>query len=103
MPLTGTAYVFSKENVDKSPAESGVYALYDEHGACIYIGRAKGGTVTIRSRLQSHQRGNEGRCTWSASTYRRDVCTNPVTRELQLLEEHMLRYGRLPQCNERLG
>lgn len=66
MPIVGDRYAFTKENVDKSPDEKGVYALYDGD-VLIYYGRASGDSVTIRTRLQSHQRGDEGRCTQSAT------------------------------------
>ena len=40
MPIPGDRYTFSKENVDKSPDEHGVYALFDGD-VLIYYGRAK--------------------------------------------------------------
>ena len=99
MPISGDLYKFSKENVDKAPTKSGVYALY-KNGTLIYIGRSKGDTTTIRSRLQDHYAGRDGRCTQSADQYRREPCTNPVTRERELLEEYKRKNGTLPKCNE---
>jgi len=98
MAISGDKHEFTKENVDKSPAETGVYALYDGN-VTIYIGRASG-TDTIRARLQSHKRGDEGSCTQKATDYRREVCNNPFSREKELLEEYKESFGKLPRCNE---
>ena len=96
-------YRFNSENIDRSPEEPGVYALYDD-SELIYYGRAQGNTVTIRSRLQSHLRGDEGSCTQNATHYKREPCPNPVTREKELLEEFKkTHHGNLPRCNERVG
>ena len=99
MPITGELYGFTKENVDKAPASHGVYALF-ENGVLTYIGRASGTGVTIRSRLQSHYSGNEGRCTQAATHYRREVCANPITREKELIDEYYAAHRRLPRCND---
>ncbi len=100
MPITGDKYPFTEENVNNSPAEHGVYALYDGD-VTIYIGRASGEGVTIRSRLQSHHRGDEGPCTEAATHYRREVTSRPIARESELLDEYEENYGRLPRCNDR--
>jgi hypothetical protein len=98
MAIQGHPIVFAKENVDKSPVEYGVYALYDQ-GTLIYIGSAADG-VTIRSRLQSHLKGNEGVCTEGASVYRREPTNSPVSRKRELVEEYMGSHGgKMPRCN----
>jgi hypothetical protein len=99
MANSGGPYPFAKQNVDVSPAQAGVYALYDGKGI-IYFGRAQGGSVTIRSRLQSHLAGREGACTKGAAHYWYEVCSNPVTRERELLEWFKNKFKRLPGCNE---
>lgn len=98
MAISGDRYSFTQENVDKSPTTAGVYALYDD-GETIYIGKGDGENG-IRERLQSHKRGDEGSCTQNASHYRRETCTNPRTRERELLQEYQSANGRLPRCNE---
>lgn len=103
MPTSGKRYQFNEQNVGRSPDTAGVYALFDAFGECIYIGRAKGGGVTIRSRLQAHLAGHEGACTQRAVTYAREVTTSPVSREVELLEEFRSLHGRLPRCNSRIG
>ena len=100
MPITGKTYPFSKQNVDSAPTSHGVYALYDST-TLIYIGRASGDSVTIRTRLQSHHRGDEGPCTKGASHYKREVTSTPIAREKELLDEYRRAYGKLPRCNDK--
>ena len=98
MAISGDKYTFTQENVDMSPTDGGVYALYD-WDETIYIGRGDGENG-IRDRLQSHKRGDEGKCTQGASDYRREPCTNPKTRERELLQEYKNANGVLPRCND---
>lgn len=97
MPITGEKYPFTDKNINNSPQDTGVYALYDGDPT-IYIGRASGDN-TIRARLQAHKRGDEGKCTQGATDYRREVTSSPVGREQELLEEYKRVYGKLPRCN----
>ncbi len=97
MPIRGNSHRFTDNNISNAPIGNGVYALY-RYRELIYIGQ--GG---IRSRLQSHKRGDEGRCTQSATSYRRERSSNPVAREIYLLEEYHTRHGQLPRCNDRVG
>jgi hypothetical protein len=95
-------YPFTKAYVDSASDTAGVYTLFDG-STIIYYGRAQGGTVTIRSRLQSHLGGYEGSCTQSATHFSAEPCTNPVRREEELLNAFKRTYGRLPRCNSRVG
>ena len=95
-------YPFTQKNVDNAPDKSGVYALYDQNEV-IYIGRARGEGVTIRSRLKDHKSGKEGTCTKGASHYKRQATVFPLTRETALLVEYKKVHGKLPRCNERAG
>lgn len=95
-------YPFNQAYVNAMPAARGVYTLY-QLAELIYIGRASGEGVTIRSRLQSHLNGTEGRCTQMADQFSIEVCNNPIQREKELLEWYHRQYGRLPRCNERIG
>lgn len=100
MPISGEQYDFSSDNVNnRAPEQPGVYALYSS-GTLIYYGRA---SVSIRARLKSHYDGNEGPCTRAATHYAREVCSNPVNREVELLREFQAANHRLPRCNERIG
>jgi excinuclease UvrABC nuclease subunit len=98
MSISVKKYSFTQDNVDKSPTKKGVYALYEEN-VIIYIGKGDGENG-IRGRLQAHKRGDEGSCTKNASHYRREVCSNPTTKEKELLQEYKNAKGKLPRCNE---
>lgn len=100
MSINSKTYAFTEDNVNKAPENHGVYELYRD-GALTYIGRASGNGVTIRTRLQSHRRGDEGSCTEVATDYKREVCDSPVGREKELLEEYKRANGHLPPCNDR--
>ena len=100
MPITGVKYAFTESNVNLAPAEHGVYELYDGN-VTAYIGRASGDEVTIRSRLMSHYRGDEGLCMAAATHYRREATSRPIARESELLDEYEEIYGELPRCNDR--
>ena len=100
MTIQSKIYEFNQTNVDNAPPEHGVYQLMDR-GGVIYIGRAAGTEVTIRSRLQSHKRGVEGACTQGASHYQREITEAAVSREKALLTEYANSHaGRLPKCND---
>ena len=99
MSISGKLFSFTENNVNRAPAEHGVYQLYKD-GVTIYIGRAAGEGVTIRSRLQSHFRGDEGSCTKAATDYKREVTSKPVSRERELIDEYENKYGKLPRCND---
>ena len=100
--MSNDTYAFNEKNVNIAPDVQGIYELYD--GAeLIYIGRADGRTITIRSRLQSHYRGDEGPCTQGATAYARYEHADPKAEEVRLLNAYKARYGRLPRCNTRVG
>ena len=90
---------FTKKSVDAAPEEHGVYKLYDGD-ELIYIGRADGKGVTIRSRLQSHFRGDEGRCTEEATSYEREVTEGAKYWEDKLLADYKKAHGKYPRCND---
>lgn len=93
---------FNNENIDNAPDVHGVYVLYDGDET-IYIGRAAGEGVSIRSRLRDHKAGRDGPCTKGASLYARERTNRPRAREEELLEWHRKECGRLPRCNSRVG
>ena len=101
MSITSTEYEFIAANIALAPEQAGVYGLYDGNEP-IYYGRAQGGTVTIRSRLEDHNSGREGSCTQSATGFTWESIPFPVSREKELLEEYERLHGRLPRCNERV-
>lgn len=98
MPVAGKIYTFTKDNVDNAPDKGGVYVLLNNSDGVIYYGRS---TTSIRTRLQSHFAGNEGTCTKGAAKYKRETCSNPKSREKELLDAFESAHGKLPHCNER--
>lgn len=92
---------FTAANVNKAPQRAGVYKLYDSN-TLIYIGRASGGNSTIRTRLQAHISGRNGRCTQNATAYAYDTTIADITTERQLLQTFRQTHGRLPRCNDRM-
>jgi len=91
-------YAFTQRNVDQSPDEPGVYALFDGD-ELIYYGSSE---TSIRVRLQRHLAGQEGACTASATFFACEPCSNPVQREAALLAEYKRAHGKLPRCNEQM-
>jgi hypothetical protein len=101
MPISGDLYPFTEENVNKSPDQPGVYALY-QNAELTYYGMSQ---TSVRSRLQRHHAGAEGPCTKAATHYRREITTaaEAPRREQELLLEYQRLHGRLPRCNDRTG
>lgn len=96
MPIPGSSYSFSQENINKAPTKPGVYALLDS-AIIIYYGKA---SKSIQNRLQRHFNGDEGLCTKGATHYKREETTTPVAREKELLAEYQNSSGQLPRCND---
>ena len=92
-------YAFTDENIKNAPSEPGVYALYDGNET-IYYGRHQ---TSIRQRLGEHKSGAAGSCTQFASQYWREVNSDPVAREMELLVAYEAKHGQLPRCNDRIG
>lgn len=99
LSIGGDKYPFSWENINTSPNRHGVYALYNGYET-VYIGRASGINVTIRSRMSDHKSGREGPGTQASSHYRREVTEAAISREKELLQEYVREHGRLPRFNE---
>jgi hypothetical protein len=98
MPIGGRFFSFSKNSVDGAPDKHGVYALY-EGDVLIYYGRADGTDVSVRSRLQSHFAGRQGRCTLAATLFRYEITESAAKREEELLGKYKIQnLGALPHC-----
>ena len=92
--ISGKKYDFTQENVDRSPDDDGVYALLrGAEGTIVYIGRGN-----IRERLQAHF-GGDNPCISRAKPehYRREVCSDSVSREKELL------IAFKTVCNKKVG
>ena len=87
---------FNAETIAHAPELPGVYTLYRDEDI-IYFGRAD---RSLRARLQSHLRGDEGPCTQRATHYETEVTFSYLLREQHLIAAYHARHGRLPPCNE---
>jgi hypothetical protein len=97
MLIEGERFQFNDENIDHAPKSSGVYILYSGQRV-LFIGKAIG-TSTIRSKLQSHKRGDEGPLTRYATHFTRELASSPANRVNDLLREYKNVYLSLPVAN----
>ena len=96
MSITGTKCQFTDNNISLVPDAAGVYGLL-EGDLLIYYGSSE---TSIKSRLQRHKDGKEGRCTQAATHLTYELTSEPDARETDLLEAHKRVYGKLPRCND---
>ena len=103
MPISGDFYLFDDDHIDGASNMRGVYALYyqADADAPVYIGRAAGAGVTIRTRLRAHKRGDAGKCTQRALWFKQEIDSYPVARERELIDEYKYAHeGHRPRCND---
>ncbi len=98
MPIDGDKKQFDFTFISEVPDKSGVYALWDSQQVVFYGKSAR----SIRQDLQSHKIGKKGWCGFGADSFQFEVTDHPDSREMELMIEHIRRYGRLPRCNDRL-
>jgi hypothetical protein len=84
-------YKFTRMVLQGAPQEPGVYALWDGD-ELVYYGRAIDGE-TIRAELLEHLERTP------ATHYSWEVCSDPATREAELLRDYRRLYGRAPRDN----
>ncbi len=95
MPIADSKFKrLTAKNVDRSPLKRGVYALY-VNKTTVFLGSARGGGDTIRSRLRGHLASK----TQEATRYKREPSATPAARLKTLLTEHVATHGRLPVQN----
>lgn len=99
MPITGTTYPFTQENIDKITLTEGVYELLDNWGI-IYIGHGDR-MNSIKTHLLKHKRGDYGFCTRLAVKFRYEKCWSSSSKVEELLLEYKTKNGQLPKCNDR--
>ena len=95
-------YYFQQGMVDLVPTVQGVYFLW-QGDELIYIGRAVGEGVSIKSRLNGHLAGRDGPCTQAATTFTYEARLDGKAAEVSYLNGYHRRMGRLPRCNDRIG
>jgi hypothetical protein len=98
MPIRSPKYRLTRAMVNGAPAEPGIYALWEDD-ELIYLGRASA-TATIRERLGEHLTRSVCPCAENATHYSWELALRPATRELEILQELLMRDGRLPRCNQ---
>lgn len=98
MPIRAERRPFTRQNVDLTPEQPGVYALYTDEGVA-YYGAARPGE-TLRSRLAAHLQGQHAPSHGAAKLFNFEVTRFPMSRESALLEEHRRSKSRLPPYND---
>ena len=98
MPLGEKLFCASKTNLECTPDSAGVYVLYQD-SRIIFIGRADGGSDTIKSRLADHKQGHDGPCTQLFTQYTREVTMKVTARFNEIVERYERKFGMLPECN----
>jgi hypothetical protein len=94
MPIKKPKYKLSRAMVEAAPYEQGLYALWEDE-ELIYVGRG-----SIRERLSQHLERRLCSCAEKASHYSWELSLRPARREVEILEECLARFGRMPRCNE---
>lgn len=98
MAIRNPKYQLTRVLVQGAPSEPGVYALWEED-ELIYLGRATP-AATIRARLIEHLERRLCPCTERATHYSWELSLRPAAREVEVLQEFMAQFGRMPRCNE---
>lgn len=98
MPIKKPKYKLSRAMVEAAPDEQGLYALWEDD-ELIYLGRASA-SGNIRERLIEHLSRRLCPCAEKATHYSWELSLRPATREVEILEQFLAEFGRLPRCNE---
>ena len=95
MPVNGSYFPFTEEQLQSVPDSPGVYEL-EADGEVLYVGMAQD---SIRAHLQAHLVGSYVLCAKEAKRARVETHPVPPKRLRELLRENLLSHGRLPKCN----
>ncbi len=95
MPVNGSYFPFTEEDLQSVPDSPGVYEL-EADGEVLYVGMAQD---NLRTHLQAHLIGSYVVCAKVAKQARVEAHPSPATRLRELLRENLLSRGRLPKCN----
>ena len=93
MSLRTHKWRFIRSLVEDAPDTRGVYVLWEDD-KLICIGRADGNGPGIRSHLLAHLDGTTGSEARHATHYSWEICSDPVTREGEVLRELRTLFSR---------
>jgi predicted GIY-YIG superfamily endonuclease len=98
MPISSEWWTFSVNLIEMERDAPGVYELGNPGKNTVYIGSSD----RVRSRLLEHANEPPGSCLHRFATrFRIEYTPDCEKREQDLLNEYILRHGRLPRCNDR--
>jgi hypothetical protein len=98
MPIAKQKYELSRALVDAAPDEPGVYALWEDE-ELIFLGQASR-LVTIKACLKRQLTRSLCPCAENATHYSWELSLRPATREMEVLQDFLAQFGRMPRCNE---
>ena len=99
------------DQIDHAPDVHGVYGIFSKDNECIYVGRADGANITIRSRLREHNERKDPNNTECINIHEPAFYRCETTEELRPnstveIEKRLIaEYKSLSQafCNDRIG
>ena len=96
MPISGEMYVWG-DMAKGIPEEPGVYALYNEAKALIYIGAS----TNLREEFTNYLETNfsNDRRKRETKYYKREFTSKQEDRMKELQEEYRQKHGKFPNCN----
>ena len=82
---------YNKENIDRVPAVTGVYALFDLSKRCLYVGSA--GARRLRARIKEHWRAGEWPDVFYFRWFQADSARSASDTEADLIQRHDPKYN----------
>ena len=98
MPIKKPKYKLTRAMVEAAPAEQGLYALWEDD-ELIYLGR-NSANASIRDQLTEHLARRLCPCAERATHYSWELSLRPASREVEIFDEFLAEFGRMPRCNE---
>lgn len=99
MPVSGKLYVW-EERAKYVSEEPGIFGLYDESNALIYVGKSDNLRETFSKLLETTSSDDD--CKGKTRFYKREFTATPEERMKELLEEYTNTHGAPPMCNRSL-
>lgn len=98
MPVKDEKKPFTELMLEAIPQRKGVYVLWDRRQIVyVGVGADAGG---LYSALTEHLRGERVPEARRIRDFQIEVCSHPVSRQTELIEEHRAAHGSLPAFNE---